>query len=73
MFMPKELKDIPMWAEQLFEESLGKAGKGVSLFYGEKLSVKKLKPAGIKRPGIFQDKIGRKKTGSETLELFKRA
>ena len=61
MFMPKELKDIPMWAEQLFEESLGKDGKGVSLFYGEKLSVNKLKPAELNDRVFFRIKLAGKK------------
>ncbi len=61
MFMPKELKDIPMWAEQLFEESLGKAGKGVSLFYGEKLSVKKLKPVELNDRVFFRIKLAGRK------------
>ena len=33
--VPKEFQDLPMWSEQLFEESLGKDGKGVSIFYEE--------------------------------------
>ncbi|HQJ15126.1 MAG TPA: hypothetical protein PLJ26_01370 [Candidatus Omnitrophota bacterium] len=37
MLVPKKLNALPMWAEQLFEESLGKDGKGVTVFYGEDL------------------------------------
>ncbi|MFA5119319.1 MAG: triose-phosphate isomerase, partial [Candidatus Omnitrophota bacterium] len=44
LIVPEEMKDICIWAEQLFEESLGKDGKGVTLFYGENLSPKELKP-----------------------------
>ncbi|MFA6216286.1 MAG: triose-phosphate isomerase [Candidatus Omnitrophota bacterium] len=45
LIVPEEMKDISIWAEQLFEESLGKDGKGVTLFYGEKLSSENLLPA----------------------------
>ena len=60
MFMSREFKDIPMWAEQLFEESLGKDGKGVSLFYGEKLSVKGLKPVELNDRVFFRIKLSGK-------------
>ena len=42
--VPEGLKDIPMWSEQLFEESLGKGGKGITVFYGEDLKPDNLKP-----------------------------
>ncbi|MFA6384257.1 MAG: hypothetical protein WCY10_02665, partial [Candidatus Omnitrophota bacterium] len=46
IIVPAELKAFPMWAEQLIEESLGKDGKGVTLFYDERdLDVSTLKPA----------------------------
>ncbi|MBM3244579.1 MAG: hypothetical protein FJZ15_02140 [Candidatus Omnitrophica bacterium] len=45
LIFPEEFKSLPIWMEQLFEESLGKDGKGVTLFYGEKLSPEVLKPA----------------------------
>jgi len=41
--VPEEIKDLPMWSEQLIEESLGKDGKGISVFYGEDLSTVSLK------------------------------
>ena len=41
--LPKELEPLAPWAEQLFEESLGKDGKGVTIFYGENLTPHKLK------------------------------
>ena len=41
--VPEELKSLPMWSEQLFEESLGKDGKGVTIIYGERLSMDELK------------------------------
>jgi len=37
LIMPEILKFLPAWAEQLVEESLGKHGKGITLFYGENL------------------------------------
>ncbi len=36
--LPKSLKEFAMWAEQLIEESLGKDGKGITIFYEEDLS-----------------------------------
>jgi len=41
--VPDGLRDLPMWSEQLFEESLGKGGKGVTIFYGEDISAAALK------------------------------
>jgi len=35
--VPKELQRLPLWAEQLIEESLGKEGKGITIFYNEYL------------------------------------
>ena len=65
MLMPDELKDIPMWAEQLVEESLGKDGKGISLFYAEKLSPKELRPARENDRVFFRINIGGRKTSPE--------
>lgn len=65
MFMPEELKDIPLWAEQLFEESLGKDGKGVTLFYGEKLSPEELKPQDKNDRVFFRINIGGRTTNPE--------
>ena len=65
MLMPDELKDIPMWAEQLIEESLGKDGKGLSLFYAEKLSPRELKPVSQNDRVFFRINIGGRKTSPE--------
>ena len=65
MLMPDELKDIPMWAEQLIEESLGKDGKGISLFYAEKLSPRELRPASQNDRVFFRINIGGRKTSPE--------
>lgn len=65
MLIPEELKAIPIWAEQLFEESLGKDGKGISLFYGEKISPKELKPIEQNDRVFFRINIAGKKTQQE--------
>jgi triosephosphate isomerase len=44
IIVPEIFKDFPSWAEQLVEESLGKDGKGVTLFYNELTSDNQLKP-----------------------------
>ncbi|MCM8762965.1 MAG: hypothetical protein NC829_01100, partial [Candidatus Omnitrophica bacterium] len=46
LIVPESLRSIPLWAEQLFEESLGKDGKGVTLFYGEYITPGALKSVG---------------------------
>ncbi len=43
LVLPPELKQIAPWAEQLFEESLGKEGKGLHIIYGEELGLAALK------------------------------
>ena len=65
MLMPDALRDIPMWAEQLFEESLGKEGKGISLFYDEKLTLKELKPIEQNDRVFFRINIAGKQTQAE--------
>jgi len=65
ILVPEELKDIPLWAEQLIEESLGKDGKGVTLFYGEKLKAGELaKPENNDRV-FLRINLGDKKTDEE--------
>lgn len=65
MFVPKELKSLLSWFEQLLEESLGKEGKGISLFYGEKLSAKELKPVAQNDRVFFRINLTGKKTEQE--------
>ncbi|MBP7216786.1 MAG: hypothetical protein KBA46_05820 [Candidatus Omnitrophica bacterium] len=43
LLVPDSLREFPLWAEQLIEESLGKDGKGVTIFYGEKLAQEALR------------------------------
>lgn len=71
MLMPEELKSIPMWAEQLFEESLGKDGKGVSVFYGENLSANELRPVGENDRVFLRINIAGKKTNPEFWKYVK--
>lgn len=70
LFMPDELKDIPLWAEQLFEESLGKGGRGISLFYGEKLAPDELRPIGQNDRVFFRINIGNNKTNQELWDYL---
>lgn len=65
MFVPEGLKSLPAWFEQLLEESLGKGGKGISLFYGEKLSPKELRPVAQNDRVFFRINIDGKKTEDE--------
>jgi len=51
--VPEELRALPMWAEQLIEESLGKDGKGISIVYGEDLTSEKLQNPAFTKDRIF--------------------
>lgn len=62
LIVPDEFRDIPMWAEQLFEESLGKGGRGVTVFYGEKLTFDTLKDAEENDRVFVRINTGKKKT-----------
>src|SRR3989338_2999251 len=63
--VPHELRDLPMWSEQLFEESLGKAGKGMSIFYGEALSEASLKDVEENDRVFLRINVAGKKTSDE--------
>ena len=65
MLMPEELRDIPLWAEQLFEESLGKDGKGITLFYGENITPEVLRPVNENDRLFFRINLRAKKTKEE--------
>ena len=67
LFVPEELKDLPGWFEQLLEESLGKDGKGITLFYGERLSPKVLKPAAESDRVFFRINLGENNKTQEEL------
>jgi len=64
--VPEEFRDLPMWAEQLFEESLGKDGKGVTIFYGEDLDLKSLKGVKTNDRVFVRVNVG----GKQTQEKF---
>jgi len=63
--VPAELQDLPMWSEQLFEESLGKSGKGVTIFYGEDISQVSLKDVEKNDRVFLRINIAGKKTNDE--------
>src|SRR3989338_782989 len=65
MLMPEELRDIPLWAEQLFKESLGKDGKGITLFYGENITPEVLRPVNENDRLFFRINLRAKKTKEE--------
>lgn len=71
IFVPEELKSIPSWSEQLIEESLGKDGKGVTLFYGEKITPEVLKSKVENDRVFFRVNIGGKKTNQELWDHLK--
>ena len=65
LLVPDELRQFPMWSEQLLEESLGKDGKGITLFYDEGLS-----PADLKKPEkdgrvFVRINVGQKRPGEK--------
>ncbi|MFC1620987.1 hypothetical protein ACFL2G_01665 [Candidatus Omnitrophota bacterium] len=62
---PEELRDVPMWGEQLLEESDGKDGKGITLFYGEDISMASLKPVEENDRVFLRFNIGGKKTNDK--------
>jgi phosphomannomutase/glucose-6-phosphate isomerase len=70
MIMPDELSGIPSWSEQLFEESLGKDGKGITLFYGEKITPQVLKAESENDRVFFRVNIGDKKTNQELWDYL---
>jgi len=65
VFMAPELRDVPLWAEQLSEESSGKDGKGFSLFYGEDLTKDNLRPAEQDDRVFLRINLGEKKANPE--------
>lgn len=51
--VPEELRALPMWSEQLIEESLGKDGKGITVVYGEDLTAQKLQNPDFTKDRVF--------------------
>jgi len=62
--VPEELRDLPMWSEQLFEESLGKDGKGVTIFYGEDITEASLRSVETNDRVFLRVNVGGKKTNN---------
>ncbi|HBR15296.1 MAG TPA: hypothetical protein DD723_07120 [Candidatus Omnitrophica bacterium] len=61
--VPNELRMMPVWAKQLFEESLGKDGKGVRVIYGEDLDIRDiLHPMHGSSRVFVRINLGQKKT-----------
>jgi len=69
--VPQELRDLPMWSEQLFEESLGKDGKGVTIFYGEDISEASLKDVEENDRVFLRVNVAGRKTNDELWSQFK--
>ncbi|MFC1667362.1 helix-hairpin-helix domain-containing protein [Candidatus Omnitrophota bacterium] len=69
--VPEGLRDLPMWSEQLFEESLGKGGKGLSIFYGEDLSIASLKSVEENDRVFLRVNVGGHKTNDEFWTYLK--
>ncbi|HQQ05886.1 MAG TPA: hypothetical protein PLP56_02775 [Candidatus Omnitrophota bacterium] len=78
MIVPPELKALPMWTEQLYEESLGKNKKGVTIFYGEDFGKgpkdwkKSLKPAAENDRIFLRINIGKKGTDQAFWNYLKK-
>ncbi|MBU1006090.1 MAG: hypothetical protein KKH08_00680 [Candidatus Omnitrophica bacterium] len=68
---PEELKDFPMWSEQIIEESLGKDGKGVTAFYGEDISKDSLKNVNENDRVFLRINIAGKETNKEFTDYLK--
>ncbi|GEM_PF-3441574 len=70
IIVPKEFKDLPLWAEQLIEESLGKDGKGVTLFYGENLSPEILRSPDMNDRVFVRINIGGTETNKDLWDYL---
>jgi len=69
--VPKEFRDLPRWAEQLFEESLGKAkDKGVTIFYDEDLTEEDMYSSDLSDRVFVRINMGGKKTRSDFVDGY---
>ena len=66
--VPKELKELPVWAEQLIEESLGKDGKGISIVYAEDIENLPLDQWNTSDRMFLRFNLGKEKTQNEFVE-----
>lgn len=69
--VPPELKSIFIWAEQLFEESLGKQGKGVTLFMEDELTRDMLKPVATNDRVFLRINTQKTETRKEFVDSLK--
>ena len=67
LILPDELKEIAPWAEQLFEESLGKDDKGLHIVYGEKPDLTAYKDVDVNDRIFLRFKIAGEKDRNETF------
>jgi glucose-6-phosphate isomerase len=70
LFLPEPFRDISMWAEQLFEESLGKNGRGLSIFYDEDIQGKSIREKSENDRVFVRVNLAEKKTKSLLWELL---
>ncbi len=63
--VPSSLREIPRWAEQLFEESNGKDGKGVTVHYDEGLELSDLDGPQSRHRVFVRINVGKQKTQDE--------
>lgn len=71
LLVPAEIGEMPRWAEQLFEESLGKDGKGLSVFYGERLSLNALRKIEDNDRVFLRINVGNKKPNDALWKRLK--
>ncbi len=70
LIIPEELRALSIWLEQLFEESLGKDGKGVTIFYGENLSPNVLKAKDENDRVFIRINLAGRKTNEEFVSYL---
>ena len=70
--VPKEIKDVFIWSEQLFEESLGKEGKGISIFLEDDLTMDMLKPVDENDRVFLRVNLGGEETHKEFINNVKK-
>jgi glucose-6-phosphate isomerase len=69
--VPDGFRSLPNWVEQLFEESLGKGGKGITVFHGERLTPDALKPRDECDRVFVRINMGDDRPGGELWERLK--
>jgi len=69
--VPQEIKDVFIWSEQLFEESLGKQGKGVTIVAEDDLTLDMLKTVEDNDRVFLRINLGEKETRKEFMDTVK--